>query len=39
MSASRTRGQRAGLTRRAVLEAAMALADREGLKALSSGTS
>ncbi|MGW5644998.1 TetR/AcrR family transcriptional regulator C-terminal domain-containing protein [Saccharopolyspora sp. NPDC003752] len=35
MSASRTRGQRAGLTRRAVLEAAMALADREGLKALS----
>ncbi|MEV6231805.1 TetR/AcrR family transcriptional regulator C-terminal domain-containing protein [Saccharopolyspora shandongensis] len=35
MPASRTRGQRAGLTRRAVFEAAMALADREGLKALS----
>ncbi|MEV5540201.1 TetR/AcrR family transcriptional regulator C-terminal domain-containing protein [Saccharopolyspora shandongensis] len=35
MPASRTRGQRAGLTRRAVFEVAMALADREGLKALS----
>ncbi|MGW0435900.1 TetR/AcrR family transcriptional regulator C-terminal domain-containing protein [Micromonospora sp. NPDC003197] len=31
----RTRGQRAGLTRAAVLEAAMTLADREGLAALS----
>ncbi|GAB2945133.1 hypothetical protein GCM10027280_37440 [Micromonospora polyrhachis] len=31
----RTRGQRAGLTREAVLEAAMTLADREGLAALS----
>ncbi|WP_027944427.1 TetR/AcrR family transcriptional regulator C-terminal domain-containing protein [Amycolatopsis taiwanensis] len=35
MPSNRTRGQRAGLTRQAVLEAAMALADREGLKALS----
>ncbi|GAB3141765.1 hypothetical protein GCM10027290_15030 [Micromonospora sonneratiae] len=33
--AGRTRGQRAGLTREAVLEAAMTLADREGLAALS----
>ncbi|MEV5570011.1 TetR/AcrR family transcriptional regulator C-terminal domain-containing protein [Spirillospora sp. NPDC052269] len=31
----RTRGQSAGLTRQAVLTAALALADREGLKALS----
>lgn len=35
MSPNRTRGQRAGLTRQAVLKAAVALADREGLKALS----
>ncbi|MEV5987859.1 TetR/AcrR family transcriptional regulator [Streptomyces sp. NPDC052051] len=35
MSSNRARGQRAGLTRQAVLEAALALADREGLKALS----
>ena len=35
MSSNRTRGQRAGLTRQVVLEAALALADREGLKALS----
>ncbi|MEV4257940.1 TetR family transcriptional regulator, partial [Spirillospora sp. NPDC049652] len=34
-SPKRTRGQSAGLTRQAVLEAALALADREGLKALS----
>ncbi|SHF91841.1 TetR/AcrR family transcriptional regulator C-terminal domain-containing protein [Streptoalloteichus hindustanus] len=35
MPARRTRGQRAGLTRQAVLEAALALVDREGLQALS----
>ncbi|MFG1947070.1 TetR/AcrR family transcriptional regulator [Nonomuraea sp. NPDC048826] len=35
MPGNRTRGQRAGLTRSAILEAALALADREGLKALS----
>ncbi|NYI05390.1 TetR/AcrR family transcriptional regulator C-terminal domain-containing protein [Allostreptomyces psammosilenae] len=35
MAANRTRGQRAGLTRQAVLEAAVRLADQEGLKALS----
>ncbi|MCX4695834.1 TetR/AcrR family transcriptional regulator C-terminal domain-containing protein [Streptomyces sp. NBC_01408] len=35
MGANRARGQRAGLTRQAVLEAAVRLADREGLKALS----
>ncbi|WP_433422534.1 TetR/AcrR family transcriptional regulator C-terminal domain-containing protein [Microtetraspora malaysiensis] len=35
MSGNRTRGQRAGLTRQAVLEAAMTLVDRDGLKALS----
>ncbi|WP_235834293.1 TetR/AcrR family transcriptional regulator [Actinomadura logoneensis] len=34
-SGKRTRGQSAGLTRAAILEAALALADREGLKALS----
>lgn len=32
---ARTRGQRAGLTRAAILEAAVRLADREGLSALS----
>ncbi|MEU3609206.1 TetR/AcrR family transcriptional regulator C-terminal domain-containing protein [Streptomyces sp. NPDC035033] len=35
MAAVRTRGQRAGLTRQAVLEAALRLVDQEGLKALS----
>jgi len=35
MTARRTPGQRVGLTREAVLRAALALADREGLKALS----
>ncbi|MEU1722186.1 TetR/AcrR family transcriptional regulator C-terminal domain-containing protein [Nonomuraea sp. NPDC005692] len=35
MSPKRTRGQNAGLTRQAILRAALALADREGLKALS----
>lgn len=35
MPGTRNRGRRAGLTRQAVLEAALALADREGLKALS----
>ncbi|WP_418960475.1 TetR/AcrR family transcriptional regulator C-terminal domain-containing protein [Streptomyces tritici] len=35
MAANRARGQRAGLTRQAVLEAALRLVDREGLKALS----
>ncbi|MFE7312165.1 TetR/AcrR family transcriptional regulator C-terminal domain-containing protein [Streptomyces sp. NPDC057555] len=35
MPGNRTRGQRAGLTRQSILEAALALADREGLKALS----
>ncbi|KAA5837208.1 TetR/AcrR family transcriptional regulator C-terminal domain-containing protein [Saccharopolyspora hirsuta] len=35
MPTSRTRGQRAGLTRQDVLAAALALVDREGLKALS----
>ncbi|MFF9896553.1 TetR/AcrR family transcriptional regulator [Streptomyces longispororuber] len=35
MAASRPRGQRVGLTRTAVLEAAVRLADREGLKSLS----
>ncbi|PDP88137.1 TetR family transcriptional regulator [Glycomyces fuscus] len=35
MSPNRTRGQSAGLTRQAVLRAALALADREGLEALS----
>ncbi|MFE7628509.1 TetR/AcrR family transcriptional regulator C-terminal domain-containing protein [Streptomyces sp. NPDC057509] len=35
MAARRARGQRAGLTRRAVLEAALRLVDREGMKALS----
>lgn len=35
MSGRRTPGQRVGLTREAVLLAALALADREGLKALS----
>lgn len=35
MAANRTRGQRAGLTRQAVLDAALRLADREGLAALS----
>ncbi|MEU8399553.1 TetR/AcrR family transcriptional regulator C-terminal domain-containing protein [Nonomuraea sp. NPDC048892] len=35
MSPNRTRGQNAGLTRQAILEAALALADRDGLKALS----
>ncbi|MEU6881485.1 TetR/AcrR family transcriptional regulator C-terminal domain-containing protein [Streptomyces sp. NPDC046712] len=35
MAANRARGQRAGLTRQAVLEAALQLVDREGLKALS----
>lgn len=33
--AGRTQGQRAGLTRQAILDAALRLADREGLKALS----
>src|SRR5690606_27337319 len=33
--ARRQRGQRAGLTREAILDAALELADREGLKALS----
>ncbi|RII18685.1 Tetracycline repressor protein class B [Streptomyces sp. YIM 130001] len=35
MAARRARGHSAGLTRQAILEAALALADREGLKALS----
>lgn len=35
MAAGRARGQRAGLTRQAVLEAALRLVDQEGLKALS----
>ncbi|WP_069816793.1 TetR/AcrR family transcriptional regulator C-terminal domain-containing protein [Streptomyces sp. TP-A0874] len=35
MAANRARGQRAGLTRQAVLETAVHLADQEGLKALS----
>ncbi|MFG3255806.1 TetR/AcrR family transcriptional regulator C-terminal domain-containing protein [Streptomyces sp. NPDC048172] len=35
MAANRARGHRAGLTRQAVLEAAVRLADGEGLKALS----
>lgn len=35
MPPNRARGQSAGLTRQAVLRAALALADREGLKALS----
>ncbi|MGW6567518.1 TetR/AcrR family transcriptional regulator C-terminal domain-containing protein [Streptomyces sp. NPDC054975] len=35
MAAHRARGQRAGLTRQAVLEAALRLVDQEGLKALS----
>ncbi|MEU3271191.1 TetR/AcrR family transcriptional regulator C-terminal domain-containing protein [Saccharomonospora sp. NPDC006951] len=35
MQARRTPGQRAGLSRQAVLEAALALVDREGLRALS----
>ncbi|MFG2331500.1 TetR/AcrR family transcriptional regulator C-terminal domain-containing protein [Streptomyces sp. NPDC048604] len=35
MAANRARGQRAGLTRQAVLEAALRLVDEEGLKALS----
>jgi AcrR family transcriptional regulator len=35
MTANRARGQRAGLTRQAVLEAAVRLVDREGMKALS----
>lgn len=35
MAAQRARGQRAGLTRQAVLEAALRLVDQEGLKALS----
>ncbi|MFB9204271.1 TetR/AcrR family transcriptional regulator [Nonomuraea spiralis] len=35
MSPKRTRGQNAGLTRQGILRAALALADREGLKALS----
>ncbi|QIJ61188.1 TetR/AcrR family transcriptional regulator C-terminal domain-containing protein [Streptomyces sp. JB150] len=35
MTAHRARGQRAGLTRQAVLEAAVRLVDREGMKALS----
>ncbi|MFC8592903.1 TetR/AcrR family transcriptional regulator C-terminal domain-containing protein [Streptomyces atroolivaceus] len=35
MAANRARGQRAGLTRQAVLEAALQLVDREGMKALS----
>jgi AcrR family transcriptional regulator len=35
MTANRARGQRAGLTRQAVLEAAVRLVDREGIKALS----
>ncbi|TDC97555.1 TetR family transcriptional regulator [Nonomuraea deserti] len=35
MSPKRARGQNAGLTRQAILQAALALADREGLKALS----
>ncbi|MFE5486041.1 TetR/AcrR family transcriptional regulator C-terminal domain-containing protein [Streptomyces sp. NPDC056527] len=35
MAANRARGQRAGLTRQAVLEAALRLVDQEGLKALS----
>ncbi|WP_342447638.1 TetR/AcrR family transcriptional regulator C-terminal domain-containing protein [Micromonospora sp. S4605] len=35
MPARRTRGQNAGLTRQAILRAALVLADREGLKALS----
>ncbi|MEU7278766.1 TetR/AcrR family transcriptional regulator C-terminal domain-containing protein [Streptomyces sp. NPDC045431] len=35
MAANRARGQRAGLTRQAVLEAAVRLVDREGMKALS----
>lgn len=35
MAANRTRGHRAGLTRQAVLEAALRLVDQEGLKALS----
>lgn len=35
MAANRTRGQRAGLTREAVLDAAVRLVDQEGLKALS----
>lgn len=35
MPANRARGQRAGITRQAILQAAMRLADREGLAALS----
>ncbi|MFF9869720.1 TetR/AcrR family transcriptional regulator [Streptomyces sp. NPDC013953] len=35
MAANRARGQRAGLTRQTVLEAAVRLVDREGMKALS----
>ncbi|MEV6986023.1 TetR/AcrR family transcriptional regulator C-terminal domain-containing protein [Sphaerisporangium sp. NPDC051017] len=35
MSSKRARGQNAGLTRQAILQAALALAEREGLKALS----
>ncbi|WP_406317434.1 TetR/AcrR family transcriptional regulator C-terminal domain-containing protein [Streptosporangium sp. NBC_01639] len=35
MSPNRTRGQNAGLTRQAILQAALTLADRDGLKALS----
>ncbi|MET9375779.1 TetR/AcrR family transcriptional regulator C-terminal domain-containing protein [Streptomyces sp. NPDC002992] len=35
MAANRAQGQRAGLTRQAVLEAALRLVDQEGLKALS----
>lgn len=35
MSPNRGRGQNAGLTRQAILQAALALADRDGLKALS----
>jgi AcrR family transcriptional regulator len=35
MTAKRSRGQRAGLTRAAILRAAVTLADREGLKAVS----
>lgn len=35
MGANRARGQRVGLTRQAVLEAAVRLVDREGMKALS----
>lgn len=35
MAGNRTRGQRAGITRQAILQAAVHLADREGLAALS----